>query len=496
MYENNKKKLSIKCSVFLYILLFAAVILLILWLCQVAFLDSIYKAVKTSEIESAAQRITWDVDSADLGSTIDDVGAKDICVSVVDMERMIYLYTHHSLKSCAIHSIDSQSVITLYRTAEENGGSCTQRFMYDAARRKYIGIEGDFFDNSQLAEYEGELPESIIYSSITKNKDGKTIFIILNSEISPVNATVSTLNRILGAVTVITVALALVLAVVISLRVTRPITRLTADAKKLGKEDYGVEFDERAYREVAELSEALTHAKNELARVDTLRRELIANISHDLRTPLTMISGYSEMMRDIPGENNAENAQVIIDEAQRLTSLVNDVLDISKMRSEADNTDIRCFNLTDSVKATLDRFTKLCERDGYRIEFVCDGDAYVIADETRIIRAVYNLVINALTHTGEAKEIAVRQIMSRDSVRIEVEDHGEGIEPDKLPLIWDRYYKVDRVHKRAAQGSGLGLSIVKTIIDQAGGKYGVTSAVGVGSIFFIELKRTEAGTQL
>ncbi len=491
MSENKNKKLSIKWSVFLYILMFAAVILLILWLCQIVFLDNIYKTVKMNEIEHAADRITADINSKNLGETIDDIGSDDICVSVVDMDKLIYLYTHHSLNSCAIHSIDTQSVLTLYSTAEANGGSCTQRFMYDASRRKYIGIEGEFFDKSQLAEYKGQFPESIIYSSITKNDEGSTLFIILNSEISPVDATMGTLNKILTALTVISVLLSLVLALVISVRVTRPIRRLTTEAKKLGREDYNAKFDEKGYREVAELSAALEHAKTELARVDTLRRELIANISHDLRTPLTMIGGYSEMMRDIPGENNAENAQVIIDETVRLTSLVNDVLDISKLQSGTENMDIKCFNITALVKSTLARFSKICEANGCRIDFCCDSDAYVVSDEKSISRVIYNLVTNAITHTGDTKDVKVRQIITENTVRIEVEDSGEGIEPDKLPLIWDRYYKVDKVHRRAVEGSGLGLSIVKTIMEQVGGSYGVTSTVGVGSTFFVELERTE-----
>ena len=488
----TNKKLSIKWSVFLYLLLFAGVIILILWLCQVAFLDSIYKAVKISEIKDGALKITANINSDDLGNIIDGVAANEICVTVVDMDSengIIPLYTHHSIDSCAIHNIDMDSVLDLYRNAEKNDGTSIQRFMYDAKRRKYIGIEGDLFDTSQLEQYRGEFPESIIYTAITSNADSHRLFVMLNSEISPVDATVNTLNKILLVVTVLLVCFALVLAIVISLRVTKPIVRLTVEANKLGREDYAAKFDENGYREVAELSEALEHAKAELMRVDTLRRELIANISHDLRTPLTMIGGYSEMMRDIPGENNPENAQVIIDETKRLSSLVNDVLDISKLQSGTGNLEIRCFNLTDSVKNTLERFSKLCEANGYIIDFYCDGDAYVVSDEKRITQVIYNLVTNAMTHTGEAKDIKVRQIIKDKAVRIEVEDSGKGIEADKLPLIWDRYYKVDKVHKRAATGSGLGLSIVKTIMEQTGGSYGVTSAVGEGSIFFIELER-------
>lgn len=490
----KKHKLSIKWSVFLYILLFAAVILLILWLCQVAFLDDIYKAVKMGEIENCAEEITEEINSPNPGSTIDRIGEKGICVTVIDVSHknmFVPLYTHHAINDCVIHSIDTESVYTLYNHAVKNGGENVQRFMYDAKRRKYIGIEGDFFDKSQLSEYENKFPESIIYTSVISDARGRDLMILLNSEISPVDATIGTLNEILTVVTIIVIAFALILSALISIRVTKPITKLTKEAKKLGEEDYNARFDQNAYREVAELSEALENAKFQLQRVDTLRRELIANISHDLRTPLTMIGGYSEMMRDIPGENNAENAQIIIDEANRLSSLVNDVLDISKLQSGTGNIERKCFNLTESIKTTLSRFSKLCEKNGYIIDFYCDGDAYVISDEKRITQVIYNLVINAMTHTGEDKSVKVKQIILENSVRIEVEDTGEGIEPELLPLIWDRYYKVDRVHKRSDMGSGLGLSIVKTIMEQTGGRYGVSSALGVGSSFFIELEKVE-----
>lgn len=490
----NGKKISIKWNVFLYLLLFAGVIILILWLCQVAFLDNIYKAVKMSEIKEAAIKITSNISSDNLGNIIDDVASNDICVTVAERGTagmLTPLYTHHSLNSCVIHSIDAESVYTLYNHTVKSGGTSTQRFMYDEARRKYIGIEGDFFDKSQLSKYRGEYPESIIYTAVTEDDMGQRLFVMLNSEISPVNATVNTLNKILIVVTILLIFFALVLATVISMRVTKPIVKLTAEAKKLAKEDYNAKFDEKGYREVADLSEALEHAKEELMRVDVLRRELIANISHDLRTPLTMIGGYSEMMRDIPGENNPENAQIIIDEAKRLSSLVNDVLDISQLESGTGNIKFTCFNLTESVKEMLGRFSKMCEKNGYTLDFFYDEYAYVVSDEKRITQVIYNLVTNAMTHTGPEKDIKVIQRTKGDKVRIEVIDSGEGIEPEKLPLIWDRYYKVDKVHKRPTTGSGLGLSIVKTIMEQTGGSYGVTSALGQGSMFYIELERVD-----
>lgn len=127
-------------------------------------------------------------------------------------------------------------------------------------------------------------------------------------------------------------ALALIFAAIMSKKVSKPIIKINESAKELAKGNVAVHFDGEGYREITELNDTLNYAAEELSKVENLRRELIANVSHDLRTPLTMITGYAEVMRDIPGENTPENVQIIIDEANRLTSLVNDMLDISSFR--------------------------------------------------------------------------------------------------------------------------------------------------------------------
>lgn len=485
------KKLSIKWSVFLYILAFAAVILVILWLCQVAFLEDIYKSIKTNEMEDNCGKIITAADEGTLDLAISEIAKTgNTCIRVAEVDRIVlplFEYDHHCFNDCVIHNIGERELRFMYESAQKNGGVNFQRFMYDSENKKYIGIEGGLFEKSQLDDFKGRLPESIIYSAIVEDDEGRELYIMLNSEITPVEATVQTLNKILGAVSVILILLALILALIISHRVTKPIRNLTYSAIQLAKGNYDVTFTEEGYKEATQLSQALNYAESELSRADKLRRELIANISHDLRTPLTMIGGYGEMMRDIPGENTPENVQVIIDETKRLTSLVNDVLDISKLESGVESMNNEPFCLTESVKELLERFRKLCERDGYNIEFLCDKDVSVYADKTRITQVIYNLVGNAITHTGDSKNVIVRQITEKDWVRVEVEDFGDGIEPKDLPLIWERYYKVDKVHRRAAIGTGLGLCIVRQIMELCAGRYGVSSAVGEGSCFFIEL---------
>lgn len=307
---------------------------------------------------------------------------------------------------------------------------------------------------------------------------------MLNSTISPVGSTVQTLRIQLTWITVIMLVLAFFLALFLSRRISGPIIKINSSAKVLAQGNYDVRFEEDGYREIAELGATLNYAAKELSKVETLRRDLIANVSHDLRTPLTMITGYSEVMRDLPGENTPENVQVIIDEANRLTTLVNDMLDLSKMQSGAQKLSPSFFDLTESVRDILGRYNKLTD---YDIRFTADRDVTVYADELKISQVVYNLVNNAITYTGEDKVVRLKQSEHDGKVRIEVRDTGEGIDQDKLKDIWERYYKVDKAHKRAQVGTGLGLSIVKTILDMHGGAYGVQSEQGVGSTFWFEL---------
>ncbi|MBR5515406.1 MAG: HAMP domain-containing protein [Clostridia bacterium] len=485
----NNKGLSIKWKVFLYLLIFALLIALVLWLCQVVFLDRIYKSVKIKEIKDDAEKIVRNINAENTGETVEKVGSShNSCISVLVMSERGFVpkYYYHSFNSCVVHNISAMNLEQLYNSALLNGGTNIQRFLFDPQTRRYIGVEGDLFEKSELSESE-KLPENIIYSVTAKSSEGQEIFILINSEISPLDATVNTINKILIFVTFLLVFLSMILALLISHRVTKPIRSLTNKASELAKGNYGVAFEEKGYSEISQLADTLNYAKTELSRVDTLRRELIANISHDLRTPLTMIGGYSEVMRDIPGENTPENIQVIIDETKRLSSLVNDVLDISKLESGNIELAAMPFNITKSTEKILWRFAKLCEKDGYNIEFFYDREAYVFADETRITQVIYNLVGNAITHTGESKRIIVRQKTDKAKVRIEVEDFGQGIEPEKLPDIWERYYKLEGEHRRAAIGTGLGLSIVRNIMEQSGGGYGVSSTVGKGSVFFIEM---------
>jgi signal transduction histidine kinase len=256
----------------------------------------------------------------------------------------------------------------------------------------------------------------------------------------------------------------------------------------LAEGNFDAKFEGKGYREIEELNDTLNFAADELGKVETLRRELMANVSHDMRTPLTMIVGYGEAMRDIPGENNSENIQVIIDEANRLAEFVNSVLDLSKLQSGLDTLEYEETDAAELLVKTAERYRKLVPDAEILLDFVGEGSTTVKCDVSKITRVLHNLTDNAINYASTPARVVLRQIIGENSVRIEISDNGEGISRDELPYIWDRYYKTEKSHRRNVVGSGIGLSIVKEILKKHGARFGVESKEKEGSTFWFELK--------
>lgn len=473
-------------------MLFLLLLLGLLWCFQVVFFEDIYEAVKVSEIKRASTNIAESIELEDtsLSNISSQIASKhDVCVLIFDQYGQIVV-SKHSVSDCSIHRMREIYLAQLYRLAQENGGEWLNRSPLVDVRRVYY--TSDEYQGNLVASSD-DLGESLIISKVCRSSTRKRdMVILLNANISPVGSTVKTLQSELILISVLMSAAALILSFLLARRISKPIVRINEGAKELADGRYNVSFSDSSYREIAELSDTLTHAAQELSKTEALQRELIANISHDLRTPLTMIEGYAEVMRDIPGENIPENVQIIIDETKRLTSLVNDLLDISRLQAGTQKLELSDFNLTETINEVIGRFSKLTEQDGWVINFSADEEVTVNADRTRILQVIYNFINNAITHSGSDKTVLVKQIVKtaedgNQTVRIEVIDHGEGIPEDQLPNIWNRYYKVDKTHKRAQTGSGLGLSIVKGILDMHNARYGVMSRIGEGSIFWFEL---------
>lgn len=476
--KHHNKKISLRGYLTCTFLIFAAVLVLIMWLFQTVFFDDFYRTIKTFQVENCASSVSKNIEDADLDKLLKEIEDKnDMEVSVYSVNNGILspLYAPHNFIST--HSlINMSTVYDYYFQALENGGQITAKS--DINSQSY-----DKFIPKFAPPIEKNASQMLTCAVITNTENGEFL-VMVESDISPVTSTVETLQVQLIIMTVFIVLISVFIAVITAHYISSPIHHTTKKAKQLALQNYDVEFSGGNYFELCELNNTLTYSAQELRKVDELRRELIANISHDLRTPLTMITGYSEVMRDIPGENSPENIQIIIDEANRLSGLVNDLMDISKLESGVVAMQNSVFCLTDCIKDIFTRYTKLVEQNGYNLVFDFDRDVYINADPMRISQVLYNLINNAVNYAGEDKTVIVKQSVAGNRVCIEVIDHGEGIAEDKIPYIWDRYYKVDKEHKQAVVGTGLGLSIVKNILKIYDADFGVKSKEGQGSNFW------------
>ncbi len=409
--------------------------LFMLWLFQTVFLTDMYKLVRTMEMEKAINLVETSIDDEDLD------------IIILGLEQHMEILVRPTSQ---------------YRQPPEQ-----------------------VLLNPKFTQ-----PEAITRTKMFTKEDGTVLSMTFYAVITPVNATVSTLQLQMFMIVCIMILFAVVLAMIIASHIAKPIERLNQSAKVLATGQYDVQFQGRGFLEIKELSDTLNTAAEELSKVETLRRELLANVSHDLRTPLALIYSYAEMMHDFPREITSEQTQTIMNEAQRLTKLVGDVLDLASLESGTMELCKGTYNLTQSLRSSVERTGELVKHDGFTISMEADEDAYVRADEIKITQAFYNLLLNAIHYSNEEKHITIRQSVQDGYVTIAVIDQGAGILEDYLPYIWDRYYKVGK-QRRHVTGTGLGLSIVRKILELHDGRYGVVTALGLGSTFWFSLEQAD-----
>ena len=328
----EKKHPRIRRRVFAYLAAFVAFVLALLWLMQIVWLDDFYRWDKTRQITQAADAVESNIGNAQLSALMDRLAQQnDVCILLLDSDKHVFL-SSDDIHYCLIHRMSSRDLSFWCSMIPENGNTLTKLF-------NIAPFGGDQYNSHQfrgnVPKMEDDKKQSLLCARRVTLPDGTGGYLLLNSIITPLDSTVATLRTQLMLITIIVLLGATLLAMLISRKVTRSIVETSEAAHFLSRGQYEIPPHGCEYREMAELNGTLVYAAKELSQVENLQHELIANISHDLRTPLTMIGGYVEMMRDIPGEATPENMQVIIDETQRLTSLVNELLDFSRLQTGA-----------------------------------------------------------------------------------------------------------------------------------------------------------------
>ena len=466
-----KEKRSLRSYVWMYFIFFTIFILVLIWLFQYVFLASYYQTAKIRDIQKAAKIITKSYDSDEIEDTTRKLAFElGLCILVTDDAGNKMMF-ENNLGSYSVfnNDINNWGMFIFEMKSELN--------------KQDSGYITKIYENEKAKSKE------IFYCTKFYSQDSQSpLYLYVEGTVEPIESTVKIIREQLIYITIILFELAFIVTMFISTRLSRPIVEITKTAKKFGEGDFSVDFNAKGYREIEELSTVLDNAKDEIQKVSDLRKDLIANISHDLRTPLTIVKSYAEMIRDLSGDNpekRNEHLEVIIDETDRLSNLVNNLLELSKLESGNMDLEITEFSVHEKMHDIMLRYQLLIENDGYDIKFIEDEDRIIAADEEKLDQVLYNFINNAVNYCGEDKAICIRQINKADVVRIEVTDNGKGISKELLPLIFDRYYR-DEKYKREVVGTGLGLSICKEILKRHDFAFGVQSEEGKGSTFWFE----------
>ncbi len=452
----NKK---LKSHIWLYLIIFTLIIILFLWLFQVIFINKYYELSKIDQIKNTTLKIIRNY--SDDSEYLDKISYEDnICIEIV------------------------KNKMTVYSSNESNRGCLTSNYKY----------KNEFYNSGETEQTIKLInplfnTKTLIYAR--KYNDDITIFV--NASLEPLDTTINILSNQLIIVSFIVIILAFIIGYFISKKISKPIENMNEKALKLANGNYNFQFDNNSnITEIDTLASTLNYAKKELEHTDELRRDLMANVSHDLKTPLTMIKGYAEMIRDLNYDNEEKrnaNLNVIIEETERLNILVEDILTLSKIQANKDTLNKEEFDLVELINNIIKRYSIYKETEGYNFEINTPNKLIINADKKKIEQVIYNLINNAINYTGDDNKIIIN-IFQDKKIRVEIKDTGKGIKEEDLPHIWEKYYHSKKKHKRNVIGTGIGLSIVKTILESHKFKYGVISEVGKGTTFYFEIRKT------
>lgn len=455
----NTKSNSIRKKTFIYLLSYSAIILLLLWLFQIVFLKIFFERYQYNKIIEVASKISEN----NLENLEEEIYNNDMCAEVYYGDK-IYGYNTQN-KDCILNSNNTKII------------NAKNKIITGTSKKSLIKIIDPRYDS-----------KSIIYGL----KLNDNIYIILNTKLEDVNSTTNVLSGQLIYITFIVIILSGIMSILVSNMLNKPILKITSKAKEMAKGNY--EPDEEIYniKELDELTTTLNYAKSEIKNTDELRKDLMANVSHDLKTPLTMIKAYAEMARDInynDKDKRDENLSIIIQEADRLNILVNDILNLSKLENNKEELTLEDYDLVEEVKSILNRYQIIKETENYKLTLNAPEIAVVHADINKINQVLYNLINNAINYTGEDLTVKINIIENKNNYLVEVIDTGKGIDKKDIEQIWTKYYKNEKNHKRNVVGTGLGLSIVQNILVKHNFKYGVESTKNKGTKFYFYISK-------
>ena len=496
----HHRSLGIRGQLMWFLCCICLFLLGLFWFLSTQLLEPLYTKHIESQLTTQAESIASELDKALAdGETLSSWSFGRLYVNGSFFDKLAaQLYASGNLNSfCVdisdstmrtIYKIENQSYCNLHETLLSDASNNDMIVSTAVAMRKKCRTTGGFVQTLNPPRLSGSAQ-----LLVGRNTSGGEYTVLVTTSLVHVAEAGNVLSTVLPMTAALIFIMALSAAWLFSAWFTKPLRQLSSAARQMALGNYAVQVDSSRRDELGDLAQDFNHMASEVQHAAQMQRDLLANVSHDLRTPLTLIKGYAETVRDLTGDDKKhrdEQMNIIVDETDRLTALVSSVMELSKVTSGALKCEKVHFDMGQLCDEVSERYDAVCAQNGWQLKLeLPDEELPVCADPDMMQRALHNLLGNAMHHIGEDGIFVLRALRCPEGVRVEVEDHGPGISAEDLPYIFDRYYRSRS--DAGKQGTGLGLSITKAIFQQHGFRFGVHSTVGRGTVFWFIMTDAE-----
>lgn len=469
-------------------------VLAIIWGINRWYLEGYYISQKVTSLKTVYDAIDRQIEeNEENGITIEEAMTRiiddDGYIKEGNLQRMLQDYSESA--NVSVVMIDNSTADTaVYSTARDAKflKDRIDRYIFGKNTSKYKVLEEN--ENYTIQKTFDPWRDSLYLESWGFFSDNSTAF-IMSAPLSSIGESVALFNRFLTYVGIFAVFAGTLVVFLTTRMITQPISRLSNLSEKMSNLDFDVKYEEapgetseisvlggsmnklsqrlkNTIGELKSLNNQLQKDIEEKTKIDEMRKEFIANVSHELKTPIALIQGYAEGLQEGMGEDKESRdyyCDVIVDEANKMNKMVKQLLTLSSLESGNDKTVMERFDLTELIQGVMGAAQILLQQKGVAVNFDAQDPVYVWADEFKIEEVVTNFLSNAINHADGEKRVDIHMIQEGEDVRVSVFNTGTPIPEEAIPNLWTKFYKVDKARTREYGGSGIGLSIVKAIMD-------------------------------
>ncbi len=490
--EERKQKSSLRTEIALILIGLLTGTVLLCWFLNTTFSEKYYILNKQNTLADGFDIINTASANGELTSSGFDITFENLCAN-----GNITVMIISSDRTIVRSSVNDNQVILMEFMNILFGGNAAENSIIERTDSYVIQKQTDTRLNSEYL---------VLYGTLANGN-----LILMRSALESIRESAKVSNQFLAYVGILGIAISAIIGFFVSKGITTPILELTNISKKMTELDFEAKFHRKARRrnEIDELGEhmnrlsetlentisELKSANNELQQdiekkiqIDEMRKEFLSNVSHELKTPLALIQGYAEGLKECINDDEESRefyCEVIMDEADKMNQMVKKLLTLNQLEFGNDAIVMERFNITELIQGVIHAQQIMIGQNQIRVEF-SEEPLYVWADEFKVEEVVTNYLSNAIHYAMNEKIIRITYERKEKCVRVKVFNTGNNIPEDELERIWVKFYKVDKARTREYGGSGIGLSIVKAIMESFNQKCGVVNHEN-GVEFWFEL---------